>query len=413
MTPELRFPEFEGEWQEIHGRDAFGQGLERGDPSLPIWSVTMDRGLVPRNTLDRQMEADATWDQNRRAVPGDLVYNTMRMWQGAVGEATEECMLSPAYVVLRPKEETAPSFFLRMFETSRTLHDLGRYSHGLTSDRLRLYYDDFADIPFAAPGLEEQRKIAVFLDAVGERKNLAERRRDGLVDYKRGLMQALFSRRLRFRRDDGTAFPEWEKMTFGSLVTWHSTNSLSRSALTDEPASGVQNIHYGDIHGRFPSRFHQSTAMAPFVSIGSLPRAIRDDEYLREGDIIIADASEDQTDIGKALEIAQVQPRSLVAGLHTFVARPKPDRLVYGFGGYLLASQAVRRQIMRASQGISVLGISKGEISKVVVRLPHPDEQRKIADVLSALDDRITAATARLDALKEWRRGLLQKMFVR
>lgn len=59
MTPELRFPGFEGEWAKIHGRDAFAQGNDRGDPSLPIWSVTMNRGLAPRNTLDRHMEADA------------------------------------------------------------------------------------------------------------------------------------------------------------------------------------------------------------------------------------------------------------------------------------------------------------------------------------------------------------------
>ena len=88
MTPELRFPGFEGAWHALHGRDPFVQGTDRGDPSLPVWSVTTDRGLVPRNTLDRQVEADAAADQNRRAMPGDLVYNTMRMWQGAVGNPT-------------------------------------------------------------------------------------------------------------------------------------------------------------------------------------------------------------------------------------------------------------------------------------------------------------------------------------
>lgn len=176
----------------------------------------------------------------------------MRMWQGAVGEATEECMLSPAYVVLRPKEGTEPSFFLRMFETSRTLHDLGRYSHGLTSDRLRLYYDDFGEIPFAVPDLEEQRKIATFLDTVAERIALAERRRDGLVDYKRGLMQALFSRRLRFRRDDGTAFPEWRRQRLGEIVSFSKGRLIGKGDII--PGGSQPCIRYGEIYTTYGER---------------------------------------------------------------------------------------------------------------------------------------------------------------
>lgn len=141
-VPKLRFPEFQGDWKPSHAGDAFRNSRAKGEAGLPIYSVTIDRGLVPRDTLDRQLAADAEDGVNLRAQKGDLVYNMMRMWQGAVGLAEQECMVSPAYVVLAPKKGTSSEFFNFWFKSARMLHLLWAYSHGLTNDRLRLYFDD-------------------------------------------------------------------------------------------------------------------------------------------------------------------------------------------------------------------------------------------------------------------------------
>lgn len=103
-APKLRFPEFKDPWKPGHAGDAFNNSRAKGEAGLPIYSVTMDRGLVRRDSLDRHMAADAADGQNLRAQRGDIVYNMMRMWQGAVGLAQEESMVSPAYVVLSPKD---------------------------------------------------------------------------------------------------------------------------------------------------------------------------------------------------------------------------------------------------------------------------------------------------------------------
>lgn len=95
--PKLRFPEFSGAWRPAKASEAFGNRREKGREGLPIYSVTIDRGMVRRNSLGRQIEADAADCDNLLAKKGDLVYNMMRMWQGAVGQAPEECMVSPAY----------------------------------------------------------------------------------------------------------------------------------------------------------------------------------------------------------------------------------------------------------------------------------------------------------------------------
>jgi type I restriction enzyme S subunit len=292
------------------------------------------------------------------------------------------------------------------------LHQLWAYSHGLTNDRLRLYHQDFAKIPLALPDQPEQEKIAAVLDATSRKIALLTDKKTALEDYKRGLMQRLFSRELRFTRDDGSAFPDWEERKLGDVFDWVQTNSLSREHLVDDPASGVQNIHYGDIHGKYRALFFQSKENAPFIAATAPMRDIKAAEFLSVGDVVIADASEDYADIGKAIEIMEVAPKSAVAGLHTYIARPKAKSLVLGFSGYLLRSAPMRKQTMRIAQGISVLGVSKSNLEKLTFWLPHPDEQRKIAAALSALDAKIDALSQKISTIEAFKKGLLQKLFV-
>ena len=100
------------------------------------------------------------------------------------------------------------------------------------------------------------------------------------------------------------------------------------------------------------------------------------------GDIVVADASEDYADVGKAIEIIDVGDQKLVSGLHTYIARDRSGKLVLGFGGYLMQSENIRIQIKVLATGVSVLSISKGNLSKVKVpqtyvfanRLPRDQE---------------------------------------
>ena len=224
-------------------------------------------------------------------------------------------------------------------------------------------------------------------------------------------MKRLFDRTLRFTRDDATAFPDWNVCELGSVFGWVTTNSLSREMLTYEKGE-VQNIHYGDIHGKFAARFRQSAESVPFIKQDALPSSIKEDSYCKLGDVIIVDASEDYTDVGKAVEIVEVAPMSLVAGLHTYIARPRDGVLALGFSAYLFQSPALRAQVRRIAQGISVLGISKPSLAKLRLCLPHLDEQRKIADFLGSIDDKIADTSARVAKMEELKAGLLQQMFV-
>lgn len=174
----------------------------------------------------------------------------------------------------------------------------------------------------------------------------------------------------------------------------------------------VKNIHYGDIHTKFPTIFDLSKEEVPFINESVDLSKIADETYCKVGDLIIADASEDYKDVGKAIEVVNLAGQTLLAGLHTLIVRDTKNQTVTGFKGYMMQTYNVRQQIMRTATGISVLGISKGNLSKVKLLLPSRPEQQKIAAFLSTIDRQINLVSQQLERMQAFKKGILQQMFV-
>jgi type I restriction enzyme S subunit len=193
-TPRLRFPKFRDgpAWKEVKAGTLFSNRTERGDDSLPIYSVTMKDGLVKRTALDRRIDDLAEATGNKRAYQNDIAYNMMRMWQGACGIASEDCMVSPAYVVLAPQSGVNSPFYGYLFKLPQMLKLFTSHSRGLTEDRLRLYYQDFSDIPIPQPDVREQEQIANSLIALDGRIAAETLKMEALKAHKKGLMEQLF-----------------------------------------------------------------------------------------------------------------------------------------------------------------------------------------------------------------------------
>lgn len=193
-VPRLRFPEFRDgpEWKGRKAGSLFANRDERGENGLPIYSVTMHDGMVKRSSFDRDFGDIEDPSGNKKARKGDIAYNMMRMWQGALGVAGEECMVSPAYVVLAPQKDTVAQFFAYLFKLPVSLRLLTSHSRGLTKDRLRLYYADFAQITLRCPSRPEQQRIADCLASLDAEISVATEKFDALKTYKQGLMQQLF-----------------------------------------------------------------------------------------------------------------------------------------------------------------------------------------------------------------------------
>lgn len=417
VTPTLRFPGFKSPWKAT----AVSTLLEKQSVPVDVDIAQSYRQIGVRShgkgIFHKECVTGAELGDKRvfHVVPNALIVNIVFAWEQAVALTTEAeagFIASHRFPMFTEKDGKSYLPFLQhMFLTKRGKLLLEMASPGGAGRNKTLGQQEFLKLKPIVPSRSEQKKIADAIDAVDAKLAALTAKQTALELFKTGLMQKIFRQQLRFAQDDGKAFPDWEEKRLGDVFTWVKTNSLSREFLTHDGGS-VQNIHYGDIHKKFQALFRQSAESVPFVGANSGLKAFSDEEYCRVGDVVIADASEDYADIGKTIEIIELRDRSLVAGLHTYIARPKIGSLVVGFPGYMLRSEPMRRQIIRIAQGISVLGISKGNLEKLTFWLPHHDEQQKIADALGAIDAKIQAAADQFSKLRTFKKGLLQQMYV-
>ncbi len=278
-----------------------------------------------------------------------------------------------------------------------------------------LYASSLEKLTIYVPQIKEQAKIADCLASLdglieGEVQKLA-----GLRAHKKGVMQQLFP--VAGKTTPTHRFPEfqnaplWQEKPLGEIYLFRVTNSFSRAKLNYEKGL-VKNIHYGDIHTKFSTLFDIEKEKVPFINSSQPIGRIKPENYCIEGDIIFADASEDLNDVGKSIEIVNLNNEKLLSGLHTLLARQRKSELVIGFGGYLFKSNSIREQIQREAQGAKVLGISGKRLSNINICFPKDtNEQQKIADCLTSLDELITAQAQKIDHLKAHKKGVMQQLF--
>jgi type I restriction enzyme S subunit len=174
--------------------ELFAERKESGKPGLPTLSVTMHDGMVDREEHGRRVASELTPEEHLLAHKHDIAYNMMRMWQGVSGLAPFKGLVSPAYVVLKPLAGIDPLFASYLFKLPETIRLFHRYSQGLTNDRLRLYYDQFAEIRVPIPcDIKEQRRIASLLTTLDRQIEQSESLVQSLRQTKAAICQKLFS----------------------------------------------------------------------------------------------------------------------------------------------------------------------------------------------------------------------------
>lgn len=396
-APKLRFSEFKDPWKPGHAGDAFKNSRAKGAAGLPIYSVTMDRGLVRRDSMERQMAADAADNQNLRAQRGDVVYNMMRMWQGAVGLAHEECMVSPAYVVLSPREHTSPQFFDQWFKAKRMLYLLGAYSFGITGDRLRLYADDFVRIPLHMPSLPEQQKIAAFLSSIDSKLTALAAMQSAIRRYKIGLMQQLFSQKIRFTKENGNAFPDWQETRLGNILRVKKLRNREGRFLRNDVLS---------VSGEF-GIVNQIEHLGRSYAGESL-----DNYHIAEtGDIVYTKSPLKSNPYG-IIKVNKGKP-GIVSTLYA-VYEVREGHSGDFIDRYFELDDNLNRYLepLVHKGAKNDMKISSERVLIDPITVPCIEEQKKIADALSALDAKIQALTDQVTKLQTFKKGLLQQMFV-
>ncbi len=153
-------------WQVQRNGRLFSHRVETGYPDLPILEVSLRTGVRVRDMVNgKRKQVMSAKEKYKRAVKGDIAYNMMRMWQGAVGPSPADGLVSPAYVVVKPHAGVNTTYFSYLFRTAAYMQEVNKFSRGIVADRNRLYWESFKQMPSLVPGVAEQDKIVVYLRA--------------------------------------------------------------------------------------------------------------------------------------------------------------------------------------------------------------------------------------------------------
>ena len=416
-VPELRFKGFTDDWEErklSEGTSKIGDGLH----GTPNYSDNGDVFFINGNNLvngkivitkETKLVTESNQSKDDKLLNMDTILMSIN---GTIGNLAwynnERVMLgkSAAYLTVSNFDK---KFIFSYLQTSTIKNYFLNNLTGTTIKNLGL--KTIRDTTLFVPTLEEQQKIGSFFKQLDDTIALHQRKLDLLKEQKKGYLQKMFPK-------NGAKVPElrfagfaddWEQRKFDECFNFPvSTNSLSR-ALLNYDEGDIKSVHYGDILIKYPAILNIKNDKIPYITGGKLEKY--KSSLLENGDLIFADAAEDET-VGKAVEVNGLTEENLVAGLHTIVARPK-DKKAEFFLGYYINSNTYHRQLLRLIQGSKVSSISKVNLQKTLVSFPQDfEEQQKIGAFFKKIDDTIALHQRKLDLLKEQKKGYLQKMFV-
>lgn len=407
LLPKLRFPAFQnsGEWRYENGDVLFDQITNKDHNSdLPILAITQEHGAIPRDQIDYNVVVtDKSLESYKVVEVGDYIIS-LRSFQGGIEYSNYRGICSPAYVILRRKTESIGDFFRHYFKTQRFIADLTKNLEGLRDGKM-VSYTQFSELLLPSPSPKEQQKIADCLSSLDELITAENQKLEALQLHKKGLMQQLFPAKgekvpkLRFKefKDSG----EWEEKTLGNMVEKVGSGVTPLGGETNYKKSGrpfvrSQNVGWGifllDDIAFIDEQTHQD----------SISTEIRTDDVL----LNITGAS-----IGRSA-VANGLVNGGNVNQHVCIIRTIKTELIPFFLNQYLVSSYGQEQINSFQAGGNRQGLNFAQIRSFSIPIPSKiEEQQKIADCLSSLDNLITEQTLKIESLKAHKKGLMQQLF--
>ncbi len=203
----------------------------------------------------------------------------------------------------------------------------------------------------------------------------------------------------------------WDLMPVGDVFTFVRTYAFSRENLnTGKYTAGkIGNIHYGDIHSTFTSpNIDLNTAHIPLIKDANFTP--KNEDLLKDGDLVMADASEDYEGIGVTVSVHGLKGKKVVGGLHTFVLRDETNKTIEYYRQFIFRNPDLRNKLQKVANGVSVYGVSKSAVSKILLPIPPLAEQKHISDILETWDKAIDNLTQKIELKKSIKKGLMQRL---
>ena len=383
-TPQLRFPEFIGEWDVTN----FGNisSIKRGASPRPISSpkwfdkdssvgwvrisdVTKSKKYLKKT--EQYLSEDGI-NRSRKVDKGNLIMSICATIGKPIYTNFNVC-IHDGFIVFDSLSEDKGFIYYLLEKIQKKW-----YRYGQPGTQVNLNSDIVSSEIFSIPTKPEQQKIAAFLAAVDSKIEQLSKKQELLGEYKKGSMQQIFSQAIRFKADDGSEFPDWEEKKLGGVGRIRKGSQLNKSELTD-------------------------TGDYPAINGGINPSGYTDKWNTGKNTITISEG-------GNSCGYINFITSKFWSGGHCYsIEELKGDVLNRFLFQYLKFNEHL---IMRLRVGSGLPNIQKGEINNFKVNLPSLEEQTKIANLLSSIDSKIEQVGKQLRESKQFKKALLQQMFV-
>ena len=351
---------------------------------MELLSVTMNDGVVKRSQIVGKDNSSEDKSNYKIVRSGDLVYNSMRMWQGANGISKYDGIVSPAYTVLKAVEEIDEGYFAALFKTVKLINEFRKNSQGLTSDTWNLKYPQIAGIRICVPKLSEQHKISSFLRLLDKRIDAQRRLVEALKSYKRGVIQGLFSNRVL----GNSTYNHWKEYAVKDLFS----NIIDKNHPTEDVLTIIQGV------GTVPRNSVERRISYDTAYLSTYKR-------VKQNDFILHLRS-----FEGGLEIANQD--GLVSPAYT-ILRSKEHLIPSFFYAYFRSYEFISRKLRTTVEGIrDGKSINMDAFWNIKIPCPSLSEQELLSKGLNLTDKMLTAAAQKLSCMQTLKRKLLSDLFI-
>lgn len=338
--------------------------------------------------------------------PNVFIVNIVFAWEQAVARTTSNeagMIASHRFPMYKPKNDILNlDYVVQMFKTSKGKFLLSLASPGGAGRNKTLGQKEFDNLYITIPSYKEQEKVASFFNLIDKKIEKQLEKVVLLKDYKKGVMQSIFSQKIRFKDNEGKNFPKWKDKSLKKLgETYVGLHGKTK----DDFGKGNSNyIVYKNV-------FCNVLAKKNNVDLIYIEEEEKQNTVIK-GDLLFTTSSETPNEVGMVScwfhDIEGIYLNSFCFGYRLFEQKKYSPI----FMAYLLRSEFYRKKISILAQGSTRYNISKNSLMKMIVSVPSIDEQIKIENFLLSLEIKIEKEEEKLELLNQYKKGLLQQMFV-
>ena len=398
-VPNLRFKEFQGEWEKCilgdYGKVVTGntpptKDIENYEYGTYLWASPADLSTIKLISETKTKLSSKGFSKTRALPKGSVLVTCIGSTIGKTGMATKEMSTNQQInsIVVNDNNDNEFVYYAIQSAFPRYLSSIAVQAVPIISKSA------FEMLPNKRPCLQEQKKIGKFLSLLDERIATQNKIIDKLQSLIKGMEDNLLDN------------PLWEKTYLRSFMQFFPTNSLSWEQLSYKEGA-IRNLHYGLIHS-FQTRGINSASL-PMIKNEAVPK-----QYIlcQVGDVAFADASEDTGEIAKSVEFVDTIEGDTICGLHTIHGRDIKNRTVVGFKGFAFNSRYFHNQIKRLAQGTKVFSITANNLSSCYVYLPDLETQKAIVNLLKTYEAKLLVSKRLLEHYEKQKQYLLRQMFI-